>query len=251
MRIPHPATVPGAATSPGAAASGFLGLLMLDTGYPCLPGDIAHPDAFPAHVPVSRRLVRGAWPQKVLQSNASLRAARVLPAFVFVVQAMQRDGALAITTNCSFLVLLQKELQAAVKVPVVTSSLMLLPELLAREGTVGVLAMSAASVGTGHLRMAGVPRDRLKDVAVQGVEPRGEFARVILGNLPQVHVGKAAADLVAAAMALKQREPSLQSLVLEHPAMSAHRQAIEAATNLKTCALNDDERLLNPWRPGI
>ena len=249
MTLPAPESEALSGTSPGTApagATGFLGIVMLDTKFPRPPGDIGHPDAF--SVPTSRRIVRGAWPDKVVQSAAGLRGARVVPAFVFVVRAMERDGAKAITTSCGFLVLLQKELQAAVKVPVITSSLQQLPGLLATQPKVGVLTISAGKLGLEHLRAAGVPKERLKDVVVQGVDPQGEFATSILGNRAHMDLEKAAASVLAAAIALKQREPSLNSVVLECTNMPPYRQAIEAATGMKTFALTDDGRLSMPWR---
>lgn len=228
------------------SAAGFLGIVMLDTRFPRLPGDIGHPDAF--DVPVNRRVMRGIWPDKIVQSAAGLRAGRVLPGLVTVMRAFERDGARAITTSCGFLVLLQKELQAAVKVPLITSSLMQLPRLLAAEGSVGVLTISASKLGTEYLRAAGVTKERLKDVVVQGVDPKGEFATAILGNRETMDIEKATLEVVAAAIALKQREPSLQSVVLECTNLPPYRAAIEALTGLKTWALTDDVRLLRPWK---
>ena len=228
------------------AAAGFLGVILLETKSAPLPGAIGHPDTF--GVPTSLRTVRGAWPDKVVQSAAGLRGARVVPAFEFVVRAMVRDGARAITTGCGFLLLLQKELQAAAgRVPVVTSSLMQLPGLLAAQPKVGVLTISAGTLGAEHLRAAGVPRERLKDVIVHGVNVKGEFAAVGSGNREAVDAEKAGAEVLAAAVALKQREPSLQSLVLECADMPPYRQAIEAATGVKTFTLTDDARLLRAW----
>jgi hypothetical protein len=246
MTLTVPAVPGESAPKPAGSEAGFLGVVMLDTRFPRLPGDIGHPDAF--GVPSSLRVVKGAWPDKVVQSAAGLRAGRVVPAFVFVVRAMERDGARAITTSCGFLVLLQKELQAAVKVPVITSSLMLLPGLLATQATVGVLTISAGKLGLEHIRAAGVPRERLKDVVVQGVDPKGEFATAILGNQLYLDVIKISEEVVAAAVALKKREPLLQHVVLECTNMPPYRHAIESVTGMKTWALTDDERLLRPWR---
>ena len=224
----------------------FLGIVMLDTRFPRPPGDVGHPDTF--DVPTRRYVVRGAWPAKVVQSGEGLRAAQVVPAFLDAVQALQREGALAITTSCGFLVLLQQELQATVKVPVITSSLLQLPGLLADQPQVGVLTISASQLGAEHLLAAGVPHERLGDVIVQGVEPAGEFATAILGNRETLDIQKACSDVVAAARALKEREPTLASVVLECTNMPPYRQAIEAATGLKTWALTDDLRLTQPWR---
>jgi hypothetical protein len=225
--------------------SGFLGVVMLDTRFPRPPGDIGHPDAF--GVPVRQHVVRGAWPGTIVQTAAGLRGAGVAPAFVRAVQALEAEGARAITTSCGFLVLLQAELQAAARVPVVTSSLLQLPELLARQARVGVLTISAAALGPEHLLAAGVPADRLADAVVQGVDPAGEFATAILGNRDTLDMDRACREVVDAAVALKRREPSLQAVVLECTNLPPYRQAVEAATGLKTWALTDDDRLLS-WR---
>ena len=250
LTVPAPPCepLPQAGPAVAAAPAGFLGIVMLDTKFPRLPGDVGHADTF--GVPVNFRVVRGIWPEKVVQSAAGLRAGRVVPAFISVLRSLEREGAKAITTSCGFLVLLQKELQAAVKVPVITSSLMQLPGLLATHPKVGVLTISANKLGTEYLRAAGVPKDRLKDVLVQGVDAKGEFASAILGNREVMDIEKASADVLAAAMALKQREPSLDVVVLECTNMPPYRALIEAATGLKTFALVDDERLLRPFRDG-
>ena len=226
--------------------NGFLGVVMLDTQFPRPEGDIGHPDAF--GVPTRRCVVSGAWPDKIVQSGAGLRKGRVVTPMLQLVRRLEHDGARAITTSCGFLVLLQKEMQAAVKIPVITSSLLQLPGLLKLHAKVGVLTISAGKLGVEHLRAAGVPTGRLRDVVVQGVDAKGEFATAILGNRAAMDIEKAAADVVAAAIALKQREPSLTSVVLECTNMPPYRAAIEAATGLKTFALTDDERLTRPWR---
>ena len=230
--------------TPGQAP--FLGVVMLDTRFPRPVGDLGNLATWP--VPVNIRVVRGIWPDKVVQSAAGLHAGRVGPAFAAIVRSLAREGAQAVTTTCGFLVLLQKELQAAAKVPVITSSLMLLPKLLAAQRRVGVLTISATKLGKEHLRAAGVPRERLGDVIVQGADSKGEIATRILVNQPEMDLALARADVLAAAVALKAREPSVTDVVLECTNMPPYREAIEAATGMKTWALTDDERLLRPFR---
>ncbi|MDO8280740.1 MAG: aspartate/glutamate racemase family protein [Burkholderiaceae bacterium] len=217
--------------------TGFLGIVMLDTRFPLLPGDIGNTDSLP--MPARRVVVAGAWPEKVVQSAKGLRAAQLLKPFVSVVRQLERDGAAAITTSCSFLVLLQRELQAAVHVPVVTSSLLLLPALLREQRHVGVLTISAKRLGEEHLRSAGVPRERLADVLVQGVDLGGEFAGAILGNRAELDADRASREVVAAAQALKTRAPDLSTVVLECTNMPPYREAIEQATGLRALSVLD------------
>ena len=240
-------TAPADAVLPEAASGGFLGIVMLDTRFPRPLGDIGHPDSF--GVATRRAIVHGAWPDKVVASAAGLRSAGLLPAFAAMARQLESDGARAITTSCGFLVLLQRELQAQVKVPVVSSSLLQLPDLLQQDEQVGVLTISARHLGPEHLRAAGVKPDQLGRVLVQGVDPAGPFATAILGNLEAMDLDQARDDVLKAALALRARAPGLRSVVLECTNMPPYAQAIADATGWQVRSLLDSQRLLAPFKP--
>jgi Asp/Glu/Hydantoin racemase len=232
-----------ASTAPASPAfpAGFLGIVMLDTRFPRPPGDIGHPQTFA--VASRRRVLPGAWPERVVQSAAGLRTSELPERFCALAQQLEAEGAAAITTSCGFLVLLQHELQAAVSVPVVSSSLLLLPALLRRHARVGVLTISAARLGHEHLLCAGVPSDRLADVVVRGVDPAGEFATAILGNRPAMDLERAQDEVVAAAQALGAQAPLVEALVLECTNMPSYAAAIERATGMHAFSLRDSPAL--------
>ena len=215
----------------------LLGVVLLDTRFPRPPGDAGNPASWP--VPTLLKVVAGAWPRRIVQSAAGLRSAAVLGEFVDAVRQLAGEGAGAITTSCGFLVLLQQELQAGCGVPVVTSSLLQLPGLLQEQGRVGVLTISAERLGEEHLLAAGVPRGRLSDVVVQGVDPDSEFVRAILGNRTTMDLERAAHDVVAAAVALQARAPQLRTLVLECTNMPPYAERIRAATGWRVLSLAD------------
>lgn len=229
-------------------STGFLGIVMLDTRFPRPMGDIGHPGTFA--VPIHREVVRSSWPALVVESEESFRKARLVPAFQAMVRKLERQGARAITTSCGFLVLVQKDLQAVTRLPVITSSLLLLPGLLKQQRQVGVLTISSAKLGKEHLRSAGVPKERLADVLVQGVAPGTEFVTRILGNQPQLDVVQAQQDVVAAALALQARAPELTTLVLECTNMPPYQAAIEAATGWRVLWLKDMPRLFDWYSPA-
>lgn len=217
--------------------AGPLGLLLLDTHFVRAPGDLGRPDSWP--VPVLTHTVRDAKPVRIVRPSAHLLGDACVPAFMQAARALHGQGARAITTSCGFLVLLQAGLQAAVQVPVVTSSLLLLPGLLRAHRRVGVLTIDAASLGEAHLRSAGVPADRIADVTIQGVDPRGAFARGILGDMPGFDAGSAGDDVVEAALALKRRRPDLRAVVLECTNMPPFAARLRAATGWTLVDLAD------------
>lgn len=256
--IPEPAApvfpavvLPDSATArrnPDGGDTAFLGILMLESRFPRPPGDICHPDSFP--VPTRRLVVGGATAAKVIQDAAGLGSAGLRGAFIAAARQLEREGAAAITTSCGFLVLFQRELQDAVRVPLVTSSLLMLPHLLTAGRQVGLLTISAERLGPEYLQAAGVPHDRAADVMIQGVEPGGEFAGVILGDRPRMDVAKAASEVVAAARTLKRRAPAMDTVVLECTNLPPFARQIEAATGLRTLSLLQCETLLQPFGVG-
>jgi hypothetical protein len=223
---------------------GFLGVLTLDTNFPRLVGDIGNPASF--GVPVLTRTVRGAKPELVVQRARGQREAGLVGPFVQAMRELEQAGAAAITTSCGFLVLMQQELQACASVPVVTSSLLLLPGLLESHGRVGVLTVSAGRLDEEFLVAAGVPASRMDGVVVEGVDADGEFAQVFLGNRSTMDFARVAREVVDAAKRLALRAPDITQLVLECTNMPPYIRQIEAATGLRCWSLLQARRLLAP-----
>src|SRR6202007_1862958 len=150
-----------------------LGILMLDAKFPRIPGDMGNATTWP--FPVLFRVVTGATPEKVVLKGA----AGLLPDFIDAAKELVRLGAEAITTNCGFLSLFQKEIAASVGVPVATSSLMQGPwaqATLPPGQRVGLVTVSGSTLTPAHLEGAGVPLD----TPLVGTEHGKEFFRVLI-----------------------------------------------------------------------
>jgi len=95
----------------------IVGIIMLDTSFPRIKGDIGNPDTF--NFPVLYKVVKDASPARiVLQADKSL-----IQPFIEAGLALIREGAKLITTSCGFLALFHNELTDALNVPVFSSSL--------------------------------------------------------------------------------------------------------------------------------
>ena len=196
----------------------MLGILMLQTQFPRPPGDVGHPASFA--MPVRWQVVAGATPSRVVRdADASL-----LEPFVQAGRELVSQGAQALTTSCGFLVRFQCELQAALPVPVWTSSLLKLAEL-ARPG---VLTVDAASLGPAELISAGAD----PSTPVEGLQPGCSLQRTLLEDRPTLDMDLARAEVVQAALRLVQRHPGLDSIVLECTNLPPYAQAVQQATGL-------------------
>src|SRR5256714_9089599 len=148
--------------SSGRVRGGFnqygftVGILILDTRFPRIPGDMGNATTFP--FPVRYHRVAGADPDLVVRRGAE----GLLPAFVEGARALEREGVGAVTTNCGFLVKYPRELAAAVPIPGFTSSLLLVPlvhRMLPPGRRVGIMTVNAGSLGPEHLAGAGIAAD--------------------------------------------------------------------------------------------
>ena len=196
-----------------------LGILMLDTRFPRPPGDIGHPATF--DFVVRRAVVRGASAQRAVRDADPA----LLQPFVEAGLALVEGGATAITTSCGFLVLHQQALQAALPVPVWTSSLLALPALQAR-GRAGVVTVDAAALGPAHLCAAGAAAD----TPIEGLAPGSAFQRTLLDDETTLDMDDARRETVAAAGRLVTRWPDLQAIVLECTNMPPYADAVRRAT---------------------
>ncbi len=237
----------------GPNVYGFsVGVLMLDTRFPRIPGDMGHASTFA--FPVRYHRVPGASPDRVVRQGQ--RA--LLPAFVEGARVLEREGVRAISTNCGFLAKFQTELAAAVSVPVFTSSLMLVPlvhRMLPPGRAVGILTVDASSLGPDHLRGAGITPEI--PTVVAGLETEKEFTRVLLDDLLELDVEAARDEHLAVARRMIEAHPEVGALVLECTNMPPYRADLEAATGLPVfdittlvCMVHDAVRHGLPPRPA-
>lgn len=198
---------------------------MLDTVFPRIPGDIGHAATFP--FPVLYHRVRGASPARVVREADPA----LLDGFLEGARALEAEGVLAITTGCGFLSLFQRQLAAAVRVPVITSALMLVPmvaRMLAPGRAVGILTVDSGSLTPRHLAEAGIGGD--VPVVVAGLEGGRAFTRVLLENDLELDVEAARREHVEAARDLVERHPEVGAVVLECTNMPPYAAAIREAT---------------------
>jgi Asp/Glu/hydantoin racemase len=202
-----------------------VGILMLDTRFPRIPGDMGHAGTF--DFPVRYLRVPGAGPDLVVRGGA----AGLLPAFIEGARELEREGVGAITTNCGFLAKYQGELTAAVTVPVFTSSLLLVPlvhRMLGPGRRVAILTVNAAALTPEHLRSAGITAEI--PIAVAGLETEKEFTRVLLGDELELDVDAAREEHLRVARRLLTEHPDVGAIVLECTNMPPYAADIQRET---------------------
>jgi hypothetical protein len=224
-----------------------VGILVLDTRFPRIPGDLGHAATF--DFPVLYHRVRSASPERVVRGGDP----ELIKPFTEGAQALEREGAGAITTTCGFLAKFQAELAAAVRVPVFTSSLLLVPlvaRMLGPGRAVGLLTIDAGALTAEHLAGAGIAADL--PLAIGGLEREGAatFARSIIGDELTLDVEAARAEHRDAARRLVEAHPEVGAIVLECANMPPYRADVQAVTGLPVFDMRDLIRLVHAGLPA-
>jgi Asp/Glu/hydantoin racemase len=199
-----------------------LGILMLDTRFPRIEGDIGNPVSF--DFPVIFQRLEGIGPSDAVAAEPD--RPRVMAALAHNARKLAEAGAIGISTSCGFLALFQKELASVSPVPVATSALLLIPELKGQK--VGVLTASARNLTTRHFAAIGAP----EDTPVEGMPEEGAFAATFLRDGPTLDRAAVERETVEAGRALVKKHPGLDAIVLECTNLPPYKAALQQALGL-------------------
>ncbi|HEX4701682.1 MAG TPA: aspartate/glutamate racemase family protein [Pseudonocardiaceae bacterium] len=128
-----------------------LGILMLQGKMADVPGCMASEATWP--YPVRRMIVEGATTPRTQEDAEAL-----LPLYVDAARELAKEGVKVITANCGLMALVQPQVAAAVRVPVVLSSLVAVPtvaRMIAPGRRIGVLTFFTDAVGERNFNACG------------------------------------------------------------------------------------------------
>ena len=204
-----------------------IGVLCLDTSFTKIPGHIRNRTTF--DFPVTYKVVDGATPERVV----SQADPRLLEPFIRAAQELEAQGVAAITGACGFLVLFQKQLADAVRIPLYASSLIQLPmvyRMLRSDRKVGLLVAKKRSLTRRHLEAVGgesVP------VCIAGMEEQPEFREVMLeGRRVELDADRLGREVLSQVEQLARDNPDMGALVIECTDLAPFAHAIQTRTGV-------------------
>jgi hypothetical protein len=215
-----------------------LGILMLDTRFPRIEGDIGNPASF--DFPVIFRTMQGIGSADAVAAHPD--RPRVLAALKANAEALAAEGAVGLSTSCGFLALYQGELERLSPVPVATSALLLIKELVGKK--VGVITASAENLTPGHFAAVGAP----VDTPVAGLPADGSFAATFLRNGTTLDRRAVEAETIAAGRALLRDHSDIDAIVLECTNLPPYKKALQQALGIEVIDVLD---LLRAFRTGL
>jgi Asp/Glu/hydantoin racemase len=205
-----------------------LGVLMMDTKFPRARGDIGNATTWP--FPVAYRVVRGAVASRLAQAEPD---ESLLQPFVEGVRHLEDAGVQAITTSCGFLAVYQRELAAAVSVPVYASSLLQVPlaaQAIKPDQRVGIITARAVLT---ERHFAGVGWSST-DIPVVQVAPAEEshFYATFVGDGLEADYDVLVREVTEVADALVRDNPDVGAIVMECANLAPFSPAVRKAIRL-------------------
>ncbi len=196
-----------------------LGVLMLDTRFPRIVGDVGNAASY--DFPVIFRKMEGIGSADAVAAHPD--RPRVLAALKANAEALAAEGAVGLGTSCGFLALYQDDLAAVSPVPVATSALLHIRKLGGSK--VGVITASAKNLTPAHLEAVGAPGD----TPVVGMPEDSSFAGTFLRNGLTLDRETVEREVVTAGRDLLRRHPEVDTVVLECTNLPPYKPALEKA----------------------
>lgn len=205
------------------AEGAALGILMLDTNFPRIVGDVGNRLSY--KYPVLLRTVRGATVQRVVYDADPL----LLDQFIEGAQDLEAQGAAAITSSCGFLSLLQDSVAKAVSVPVFLSSLLQVPMAYAlTRRRVAILTANSERLTEEVLRCAGI--DHNIPLAISGLQDTPVFRESILNDGTNLRREAIEQEVLERANMLCEQYPDIGAFVFECHNLAPYAKRVQQAT---------------------
>lgn len=216
-----------------------VGILCLESYFPKMRGHLRNPHTYP--FPTVTRVITGLDIPKLLFNPSPEMIKPLIDAAV----QLEKDGVKAITGSCGFMAMFQKEIAAAVSVPVFMSSLLQLPLIRIMHGekaNIGILTASKKALGPKHLEACSVAWD---SVIVEGMEGNPEFwETVIEGKRHDFNLPKLEQEIVGTALRFIENS-KLDALLLECTDLPPFARQIQQQSSVPVYDINSLMKLVH------
>jgi len=200
-----------------------LGVLMLNTRFPRLKGDPGNTETY--DVPVIFKVVDKATVNRIVRKQLE---EEIVKSLIEAAKDLETAGVNAIITSCGFLALVQSILAEKVKIPVFTSTLLMVPlAYRTTQKTVGILTANGKELTQHHFEEVGAHE---VPIYIKGLEDKKEFRRVILEDFPDMNVMEMRNNIREAAKELVIEKPDIGSIVCECTNLAPFRNDIKEVT---------------------
>lgn len=208
-----------------------VGVLMLDMKAPLIPGNVGNAMSydFPVRFKILEDMPSDWWDDAQGPDDARGQI------FVDAARELEAEGCKAITSGCGFFAIYQQRTANALKIPVFTSPLLMVPmvsRMLGEGGRVGIITANAERLG-GRSFLKDVGIDESTPFALGGMEKSEEFYSVhVTCTKETVNPDKMCGEVVAVAEELLKKHSDIGAFVFECSDLPPFASAVARATGL-------------------
>ncbi|MCL7749689.1 aspartate/glutamate racemase family protein [Halalkalibacter alkaliphilus] len=203
-----------------------IGILMLDTFTPFIPGDVGNATTYP--FPVRYQTVKGFTFEKLLQKDRTMLTPILEAGHILV-----KEGVKAITADCGYMAMFQDEIANELQVPVFLSSLLQIPFIsatLAQEEKIGIICSKASNFEIELLQKIGV--SPTIPLCIRGMDEKENFRKAAHDEIGILDPDKIEEEVVSVAKEMVQSDPLVKVILLECSSLPPYAAAIQKAVQL-------------------
>ena len=212
---------------PGQVSYGeAIGILLLDSEAPFIPGDVANATTYP--FPVRFQRVSGLTVKRILSHDLS-----ALEDVMTAALELKREGVRAITSDCGFMALYQQALAERLQIPVFLSSLLQIPflsHLIPDNHKIGILTVDSDALTDDVLSLCGAHLPGR--ILTAGLQHAPAFSSAFIEETGVLDFGRVQQEVVAAARDLVKRNPDIRIILLECSVLPPYAAAVQQAVGL-------------------
>jgi hypothetical protein len=204
-----------------------IGILLLDTSFaPYIPGDVANASSY--SFPVRYKVIKGLTVEKIFQKDTSF-----LNQLIEGGKELVKNGVRAVTGNCGFMALFQREAVQQLGVPVFLSSLLQLTfmtKMISEGEKIGIITANGKSLDDNLLREVGITD--MNKLIIRGMESKEYFRKSINEEIGWLDEEKVKKEVVSVAQEIIREESKVKMLLLECACLPPYGAAVQEAVHL-------------------
>lgn len=211
----------------GQTSSGeAIGILLLDSSVPFIPGDVANATTY--DFPVRFQKVPGFTVARAIGKGPTIYD-RLYSAAVDLID----QGVRAVTGDCGFMALHQSRLVRELPVPVFLSSLLQIPFIFSIIGDhkkIGVITADSRGLDNNLLSKLNIAETNR--LVIEGLEGRKHFYQFAIEESGMLDSSKVEAEVIAAGQAIMDRETAVKAILLECSLLPPYAAALAQAVQV-------------------
>src|SRR6056297_2196522 len=203
-----------------------IGILLLDFKAPFIPGDVGNASTY--DYPVRYKLVEGLTFDRLFNKDQT-----ALDILIEAAKDLEKSGVRAITADCGFFALFQKEVADAVDIPVFLSSLLQVPfisSIIAKDKKVGVVSAKADSLDDQSI-LDSVNIDR-ETVVIRGMENKENFYKFGVMEEGYLDTEKIEQEVLEISEKMIEENPNIGAVLIECSMLPLYAKSVQKSLSI-------------------